>query len=793
MPTLQDYLEMEAAILRKQLPAEAAVQFAAQTDLAVYEEQLIQRASTSTEAALLISQIVLGKVPASEQKLTDLTLFAQTQFNAYAAKGVAQPELGPYEALGRGFANTPEFAAILAAAGGSDGQFVTNIYVQSFGTQPTAGQVQHFVDQINYFKGIYQASGLSAADASLQAHGAVLGQIVGTAALVQGGPLDTAAEIWLRAEAAGTAVFNAPIGDSNPANGPQTPVDQTIPLTAGLDVIAPTADLPLDGNDTVLGNGQTIQSNDSVNLGDGFDKANLVIEPTSLLQLLTVYKLNLTSVEQVNVSAGNSINALIPIQLSANGWTGVQEYWLRDSNIGGTAGVILNDIKSNMTLGFDDYAGSATDLYKTGALGAGATVNVVLENVSHVSLHTNTAVAGDDIGTINLTVLGAGNTLSLDLKSAGNLDGLSKLFLFGDGGITLHGETELNSLTVLDGSGNSGGFDISLNSSANLVATGTSAADKLTFTGGFDANDSFNGGDGDDTLEVNVNSGAAATSANVSNVEHLQVSGQLTSTQTFTNSAGFTSIELEDNGVTNAGHNLRLVNFANVIIDNDSNGLLQIANSGATHITLGTNTGDVNGVLDVAEAGNVEITYNGNAGQIANIDGFVMHRTNGFQTFDTTSLKFDGTGDISINGPITGSIGLVDLSADSGQFTMNGNVFGLGTDFLIGNLRNGSHIDFSTPSANPLSVNEAVFSGKQMGSIQVDHFDASQGGAHDILDVGGLGISSLAQLNVVFTGADTHITSNAGQFTGEIVVLNVNLLSAPGGVASYIDFNGHVG
>ena len=789
MPTLQQYQNLQTAILRKSLPAEAQVEFAAQTDLAVYEEQLIQRASTSTEAALLISQIVLGKVPASEQKLTDLTNFAQAQFNAYAAKGVAQPELGPYEALGRGFSGTPEFAAILAAAG-SDGQFVTNIYVESFGTQPSAGQVQHFVDQINYFKGIYQAAGLSAADATLQAHGAVLGQIVGTAALVQGGPLDTAAEIWLRAEAAGTAKLDAPIGDSNPANGPQVPVDQTIPLTAGIDVIAPTADKPLDGNDTVLGNGQTIQSNDTIDLGAGFDKANLVIEPQSLLQLLTVYKLNLANVEQVNVTAGNLVNAAVPIQLSANGWTGVQEYWLRDSNIGGTGGVVLNDIKSNMTLGFDDYVGSATDLYKTGALGAGATVNVVLENISHVSLHTNTAVAGDDIGTMNLTVLGAGNTLALDLRSAGALDGLNKLFLFGDGGITLHNEAELNSLTVLDGSANSGGFDISLNSTANLVATGTSAADKLTFLSGFNANDSFNGGDGDDTLEVNVNSGAAATSANVSNVEHLQVFGALTSTQTFTNSAGFTSIELEDNGVTNFGHNLRLVNFANVIIDNDSNGLLQIANSGATHVTFGTDTGDAGGTLDVAEAGNVEISYNGTPGQIAHIGDLVLTRSNGFQTFQTTSLKFDGTGDISIDNAITGSINLVDLSADSGQFTMNGNVFGLGTDFLIGNLRNGSHIDLSAPSSNPASVNELVFSGKQMGSVQIDHFDATPGGAHDIIDVGALGISSLAELNITFSGGSTHIAANAGQFTGEIVVLGVNIVAS---AANYIDFNGHVG
>ena len=257
-------------------------------------------------------------------------------------------------------------------------------------------------------------------------------------------------------------------------------------------------------------------------------------------------QINLTNVEQVNVTPGN-VNPLNPILLSANGWTGVQEFWLRDSNPGNND-VHLLDIKANIgTLGFDDYVGSATDLYKTGALGKGATVNVILENISHVSLTTDTAVAADDIGNMNLTVLGAGNTLALDLRSAGALDGLSQLHLFGDGGITLHGEAELNSLTVLDGSGNSGGFDIDLNSTANLVATGTTGNDKLHFITGFNASDSFNGLAGNDTLEVDANSAQFATSANISNVEHLQVSGALTTDRIYTNSAHFTDIELLDN------------------------------------------------------------------------------------------------------------------------------------------------------------------------------------------------------------------------------------------------------
>ena len=144
-----DYTNLQSKILRKTIPAEATVQNTAGTDLAVYEEQLIERAETSTQAALLISQIVLGKVPVDGAKLDSLTAFAQAQFDAYSAKGVARPELGPYEALGVGFSSTPEFAAL--SAGNSNGQFITNIYVLAFGVGPGAPQVQHFNNQITYF------------------------------------------------------------------------------------------------------------------------------------------------------------------------------------------------------------------------------------------------------------------------------------------------------------------------------------------------------------------------------------------------------------------------------------------------------------------------------------------------------------------------------------------------------------------------------------------------------------------------------------------------------------------
>ena len=799
-----DYTNLQSKILRKTIPAEATVQNTAGTDLAVYEEQLIERAETSTQAALLISQIVLGKVPVDGAKLTSLTAFAQAQFDAYSAKGVARPELGPYEALGVGFSSTPEFAAL--SAGNSNGQFITNIYVLAFGVGPGDLQVQHFQNQITYFTNLYTNAGVPAATAALQARGAVLGQIVGEAATQEGSTLDNQAEAWLRAAADGTAVFDAPIGDSDPNNAPPVPVDTTRVLTTGIDVIVPTADVPLDGNDTLLGNGQTIQSTDTADLGDGFDKANLVIEPTSLLQLLSVYKLTLTNIEQVNVTAGNTISAVIPIQLSADNWTGVQEFWMRDSNLFGTAGVVVDDIQSNMALGFDDYQGTATYLYDNGGLGANATVDVILQDASLVALNTQTQAATDEIGRLNLTVLGAGNAIGLNLNTnggAGGNDGLSQLHLFGDGFITLAGEGELNSLTVLDGSAHSGGWFIDLNSTAALAAIGGIGDDFLDFDSGFSAADGFDGGDGDDTLEVDVNSGQLATSANVQNVEHFRVTGDLSADRVFTNSAGFQDIALQDGATTFAffpDNNLRLIDFDSIIIEDDEEGLLEVVNTGATLIDFAVG-GDVENffgtaVLDVAAAGDVTISYSGP--ETAEIDNLVLERFDGFTTWNTSSLAFSGSGHIEVDNVLGDGIGLVDLSAMSGQIEFFDDFDSgvTGTDFLIGAIDGGSQI---VVDSGVSGVSELVFLGGNTGNTSVFGFDVTAG-TGDVIDLAGLGVSSLADIDISFDedggGDDVIITLNSNPGLWQITIEEVgnnNAAVIEALVASRIDFDGVIG
>jgi hypothetical protein len=132
------------------------------------------------KAAASVVQFLTGVAPTAE-KQAELSAFATLQFNAYKAAGVLNPALGPYEALGRGFAETPDFVTKYGAQ--TEAAFITGAYAAIFGREPTAAQQVHFQAQVDYFEALYEGAGISSARADLLAKGAALGQMVGIASL----------------------------------------------------------------------------------------------------------------------------------------------------------------------------------------------------------------------------------------------------------------------------------------------------------------------------------------------------------------------------------------------------------------------------------------------------------------------------------------------------------------------------------------------------------------------------------------------------------------------------------
>lgn len=136
---------------------------------------------TTTVPSSVIYSFLNGGLLPNAEKLASLADFAKIQFDAYKAAGVARAEIGPYEALGRGFADTVQFKTKYGTQ--NTGDFVTSAYKEVFERAATGAQVDHFKGQVSYFESLYKTAGMATVVASLLAKGAILGQMLGFAAL----------------------------------------------------------------------------------------------------------------------------------------------------------------------------------------------------------------------------------------------------------------------------------------------------------------------------------------------------------------------------------------------------------------------------------------------------------------------------------------------------------------------------------------------------------------------------------------------------------------------------------
>lgn len=177
---------------------------AASQSFDAYLKALVASVDHSTVPALLMAGLVNGQVPSSD-KLDALTTFAQQQYDYYAnVLGSSFAQLGPYEALGKAFAASgTAFSAKYGS--GTDAAFVAKAYADVFGHQANGAQQAALQAQVSYFENLYKGAGMGAAQADLQARGAVYGQIVGYAAYDSAEPYHAKAETLLTGFAAGHA------------------------------------------------------------------------------------------------------------------------------------------------------------------------------------------------------------------------------------------------------------------------------------------------------------------------------------------------------------------------------------------------------------------------------------------------------------------------------------------------------------------------------------------------------------------------------------------------------------
>lgn len=217
---LQSVQSAAVAILRTTLSTDQAQsdagKLASGMTMGAYLAQLVEKAQDSTIPAVIVYDFVFGTTPDSAH-LNALAPFVNTQIFSPGYQATNDPRLGGYEAMGLGLATTPQFSSLFSQ--GADSSFITSAYNTAFGRAPLAAQVDHFLDQIHYFEGLYVSAGIDSPTASIDARGAVLGQIIGIAASEANNHLALAAENYLVAVANGTASYGSPLlGSPSSAN-----------------------------------------------------------------------------------------------------------------------------------------------------------------------------------------------------------------------------------------------------------------------------------------------------------------------------------------------------------------------------------------------------------------------------------------------------------------------------------------------------------------------------------------------------------------------------------------------
>ena len=543
------------------------------------------------------------------------------------------------------------------------------------------------------------------------------------------------------------------------------PADETILfLTKRVDTITGA-----EGNNTFFGPAGTVQSKDSLIGGSGFNVAYLTLAATSASQVFAQYNLALEKIEHVNIEIGQFANNLIPIELSALRWSGIEQ--VRFSQGSSKNSIISFDhLAINPVLAFSQFAGTIFAQYDQ--VVSSNALSVILEDQSDVRL---SVLPKQSFDRIDITSSGDGtNALVIDIIGS-EVAYPREMFLFGNAPLEIQAsDREFSSLSSIDARNLAGGFTLAIANPGPITVQGGIGNDQLILTGAANGTSSFDGGAGHDTLSIDINSAPSFVStASIRSVEHLVAFDALQGSATIRNSADFDDIFLS--GPIDQGANLRLIAFDKILLGADVNGDLSVTSETPLTIELQDGCDAINS-LNLLSASDVTVSGNG--------DYSITSLTHDdAQIF----LRFSGSSLVRIQGvnPAFPDIGdLIDLSNLTGGFDNNfsGAAFSSGSDFLIGDFHRQSSIRLDTM---PQSRSEIVFGAELHAGVIIYNMDLG-----DRIDLGQLGVSDLSDLEISFSSGISHIFSAA--FAGSIDIVGIDLTS-PAAASPYLDFNGHLG
>lgn len=652
------------------------------TTLDAYIAGQIAGVASTTQAAIAISAFVTGLVPTSA-KLDALTADAVNQVASYTKMGVGNPALGAFEAFGKGFALTPEFAAKYGSLTGAN--FITAVYVEVYGTVPSAAALSSLMGQLTYFNNLYATIKPPLDQASEQAKGAVLGQIVGYAFVSDASAsssLDNRVVATLTAAAHGDdKVYDAPLAPyANPGD--------TFVLTTGVDAgPAFTGGL---GNDifkaAVLTGTATLNALDSIDGGAGVD--TLEIDATGGVNVLngTIKNIeNVTFIGSGSVNAGNDIDGKMfsgAIRLQQTDDTTVKAV-----NLTGQTLVLDRVADGTDFVGEFDAAQTSASVQALAPIGD-AQFSLSGSALTDVSVKVDATATGKSVTVtdVNSTADTVKNvTIEATGKSSIVVDSgaLETAVVKGAGAATVTFAT--SPTKSIDASGSTGGVTV-VNQIANgSVFTGGDGKDTITVgaitkaqtmgkgddtvkvnTAALGAGGSLDGGDGTDTLAMSAANAETATATStfagqISNFEQLSITDAPSATRVinlanldninYVKSAGTAvgtavkEVQLLDTDDYSVGGEVVIGGVRITIPDGvPSNGTAAVI-AGKFADILAANPNVESLALDPSDPDSIIITYKNTAGNVA--DNYLAAKNNGAgATFSAVTVA-NGTTEVT--------------------------------------------------------------------------------------------------------------------------------------------------
>jgi hypothetical protein len=364
-----------------------------------------------------------------------------------------------------------------------------------------------------------------------------------------------------------------------------------------------------------------------------------------------------TGVETIGVSNYDAHAGVTTLDTQA--MTGVTNVSLTNSS--GTGDTVFDNVQ-NMVDGYAKGAGDMTITYAASVVTGTADV----QNVT-VDTYTGTLTTAG-VETLNLTASGGKSTLvdiAATSATAVTVDGDQNLTITADLNV---GFAAAKSIDATDLTGK-----LTVTSSDTTLATfiGGSGNDTLirnVQNGDAAATDSFNAGDGTDTLSVTTGANiSAANLAKYSNFETLKITGAHGATVDLTDVSMFTNVlnANASNGTTTISGVQAGTTFALTTSNDTSDSVtldLQNENNAgdATTITFGTTAAGVTlGTLTASDYETLNLVTQGGAASI-----------NSLVDADLTTLNVSGAKNLTVTAATAASLATIDASTMTGKFIM---------------------------------------------------------------------------------------------------------------------------